>query len=260
MWVRNEKNFATKHSFRPYEPQWEVQHSLSNTIVKELQDLSKNLIHGVELIGGEPLIEPFTLNTISALTKQNPDIRISLITNLTSLPDSFMKVLEQAKNLHFHLSIDGVGTTYEWIRGTPYKPVQHNLQKLAEFKPQCIGKIAPALSIYNVLRLREMFTELREYKPVSLTRIVYYPEYLGANLLPAPLKKKVAEDLEWIRQKRLGDSSFEREAKRLLQFLQKPMSEPHSILLKRLRLWTEYTNKIRNQKVWDLQPELEFLR
>jgi len=257
-WIRPELEFRKQNSFRPYDPRWEKSFSVSKSFVNQVEPIVEDLVYGIELIGGEPLMVPETQFLLEMVAEKKPDLPIYLITNFSILNDSLIEVLGKLKNLNLHLSIDGVGEIYEYIRGFPYREIKNNLQKISLIEPK-YATIVPVLSMYNIFQLKELLAELVSFAPVRLSHFVHFPEYLAICLLPKDLKEKAVANLRSLKGKNFGGPFWEQDLERLIQFVGREPGENYSFLIEKARTWTRQMNRLRKKAIWEIEPEMNFL-
>ena len=100
---------------------------------------------------GEPLLHPDFQVIIKYLTCQNKGFYLN--TNATLLNENMAKCLVQSNLTSITFSIDGVGKTYEKIRGTNYQKVKQNILHFLSLRnqnnPKITVKIMVTVSMYN---------------------------------------------------------------------------------------------------------------
>jgi len=155
----------------------------------------------VEFAGGEPLMDPQHYRILDMLAPYGNQIEIKYATNLTTLGKSNRTIWEywpKFKSVAVNASIDGIGSSYEYVRGNAswaelinnIKQVQaiHNVRRI-------VGAVAVQVS--NVLVLDKMIKYfLDELGIVFYTNIVNYPNVLSPQVLPHDLKELAIQRLE----------------------------------------------------------------
>ena len=124
--------------------------------------LEKNLPHfrRVEFAGGEPLMDPQHYRILDMLAPYGQNIEIKYATNLTTLGKSNRTIWEywpKFKSVAVNVSIDGMGSSYEYIRGNASWAELINNVKQIQTIPN-ISRIvgAVAVQVSNVLILDKM--------------------------------------------------------------------------------------------------------
>ena len=165
--------------------------------------LEKNLpyFRRVEFAGGEPLMDPQHYRILDMLAPYGHQIEIKYATNLSMLGKSNRTVWEywpKFKSVAVNVSIDGIGDSYEYIRGNAsWKELIHNIKKIQTIPN--ISRIVGAVTVQisNVLILDKMCEFfLDKLGIVFHTHRVAYPKVLSAQVLPKPLKALAIMRLE----------------------------------------------------------------
>ena len=154
----------------------------------------------VEFAGGEPLMDPQHYKILDMLKPYGDQIEIKYATNLTTLGKSNRTVYDywpNFKSVAVNVSIDGMGDSYEYIRGNAsYVELIHNIKEI-QLLPN-ISRIvgAVAVQVSNVLVLHKMIRYfLDDLGIVFYTNMVKYPNVLSIQTLPKDLKILVTNNL-----------------------------------------------------------------
>lgn len=170
--------------------------------------LEKNLpyFRRVEFAGGEPLMDPQHYRILDMLAPYGDQIEIKYATNLTMLGKKNRTVWEywpKFKSVAVNVSIDGIGTSYEYIRGNAsWAELINNIRQIQTIPniSRIVGAVAVQVS--NVLVLDKMIEYfLDDLGIVFYTNMVKYPDVLSIQTLPAPLKDLAHERLEAVKGK-----------------------------------------------------------
>ena len=165
--------------------------------------LEKNLpyFRRVEFAGGEPLMDPQHYRILDMLAPYGKDIEIKYATNLTMLGKSNRTVWEywpKFKSVAVNVSIDGLGKSYEYVRGNAsWAELINNIKQIQTIPniSRIVGAVAVQVS--NVLILDKMIEYfLNDLGIVFYTNMVKYPNVLSAQVLPLDLKELAIERLE----------------------------------------------------------------
>jgi len=98
-----------------------------------LDELDANGCIGVGFGGGEPTLYPHLVELCSHVMK-NTNLAITLTTHAHNLSKKLLSELKD--NLHFvRVSMDGVGSTYEFMRGRSFETLCKNIRKLKTIVP-----------------------------------------------------------------------------------------------------------------------------
>jgi len=178
------------------------------------ESLEKNLPHfrRVEFAGGEPLMDPQHYRILDMLAPYGHQIEIKYATNLTTLGKSNRTIWEywpKFKSVAVNVSIDGIGTSYEYIRGNAsWAELINNIRQIQNVSniSRIVGAVAVQVS--NILILDKMIEYfLNDLGIVFYTNMVKYPDVLSAQVLPKPLKALAIMRLEEVK-KRVPDFKY----------------------------------------------------
>jgi sulfatase maturation enzyme AslB (radical SAM superfamily) len=168
--------------------------------------LEKNVPHfrRVEFAGGEPLMDPQHYRILDMLAPYGHQIEIKYATNLTMLGKNNRTVWEywpKFKSVAVNVSIDGIGSSYQYIRGNAsWAELIHNIGQIQTIPN--ISRIVGActVQISNVLVLDKIIEYfLDKLEIVFHTHRVAYPKVLSAQVLPHPLKELAIMRLEAVK-------------------------------------------------------------
>jgi MoaA/NifB/PqqE/SkfB family radical SAM enzyme len=158
----------------------------------------------VEFAGGEPLMDPQHYRILDILAPYGNNIEIKYATNLTMLGKSNRTVWEywpKFKSVAVNVSIDGIDSSYEYIRGNASWPELINNIKQIQSIPN-ISRIVGAVTVQvsNVLVLDKIIEYfLNDLGIVFHSHRVEFPRELSAQVLPRPLLNLAVEKLENIK-------------------------------------------------------------
>lgn len=187
------------------------EHNLENKpLLDKFQDnpqwwnsLEKNLPHfrRVEFAGGEPLMDPQHYRILDMLAPYGNQIEIKYATNLTTLGKSNRNIWEywpKFKSVAVNVSIDGIGDSYEYIRGNAvWSELINNIRQIQTIPniTRIVGAVAVQVSNIMVLdKMVEYF--LDDLGIVFYTNMVKYPDVLSVQTLPEDLKQTAINRLE----------------------------------------------------------------
>jgi MoaA/NifB/PqqE/SkfB family radical SAM enzyme len=179
--------------------------------------LEKNLSYfrRVEFAGGEPLMDPQHYRILDMLAPYGHQIEIKYATNLTTLGKSNRTIWEywpKFKSVAVNVSIDGIRSSYEYIRGNAsWSELINNIRQIQTIPniSRIVGAVAVQVS--NVLILDKMIEYfLNDLGIVFYTNMVQYPNVLSAQVLPKPLKALAVMRLEEVKN-RVPDFKYVKE-------------------------------------------------
>jgi hypothetical protein len=155
----------------------------------------------VEFAGGEPLMDPYHYKILDMLAPYGDNIEIKYATNLSTLGIKGGRTVHdywpKFKSIAVNVSIDGIGDSYEYVRGNAkWEELVANIKEIQKFDN--ISRIVGACTVQvsNILELdRVAKTFLDELGIVFHTHRVSYPKQLCIQVLPTALKDLVVERL-----------------------------------------------------------------
>jgi sulfatase maturation enzyme AslB (radical SAM superfamily) len=159
----------------------------------------------VEFAGGEPLMDPQHFKILDMLSQYGDQIEIKYATNLTTLGKSNRTIWEywpKFKSVAVNVSIDGIGDSYEYVRGNAsWAELINNIKQIQTIPniSRVVGAVAVQVS--NVLVLDKMIKYfLDDIGIVFYTNMVQYPNVLSAQVLPNELKALAIAKLKAVRE------------------------------------------------------------
>jgi len=186
--------------------------------------LEKNLpyFRRVEFAGGEPLMDPQHYRILDMLAPYGHQIEIKYATNLSMLGKSNRTVWEywpKFKSVAVNVSIDGMGDSYEYIRGNAsWSELINNIKQIQTIPN--ISRIVGAVTVQvsNVLILDKMIEYfLNDLGIVFHTHRVEYPKVLSAQVLPFELRDLAIKRLQSV-SSRVKDFAMVKQYPQLLEY------------------------------------------
>ena len=159
----------------------------------------------VEFAGGEPLMDPQHYRILDMLAPYGDQIEIKYATNLTMLGKSNRTVWQywpKFKSVAVNVSIDGIGDSYEYVRGNAsWAELVNNIKQVQTIPnvSRIVGAVAVQVSNVFVLdKMIEYF--LNDLGIVFYTNMVQYPNVLSVQVLPDELKALAVTRLRAVRE------------------------------------------------------------
>jgi MoaA/NifB/PqqE/SkfB family radical SAM enzyme len=155
----------------------------------EYPEYFKNLQY-VNIKGGEPYMEPANKKIMEYLIKLDlaKNITLDISTNGTIVDTEFDELALQFKETKWHISIEGTGKLYEYIRGGDNFPFEQLVENLEHFNKMDRVIFAGTVMTYNVCHLKEIqqwFNSIKkENYELYLNNVVTTPAYLNPTILP----------------------------------------------------------------------------
>jgi MoaA/NifB/PqqE/SkfB family radical SAM enzyme len=224
----------------------------------------------VEFAGGEPLMDPQHYRILDMLAPYGDQIEIKYATNLTTLGIKGGRTVHdywpKFKSVAVNVSLDGVGDSYEYIRGNAnWDEVVANIREIQKFDN--ISRIVGACTVQvsNVLELDKIAkTFLDDLGIVFHTHRVSYPKELCAQVLPRSLKELAIRRMNAIKT-RIEDFAAVKKHPQLLKYTLGQLDDNINFLRAKDRseLWNDCVefnrrlDKTRKQSFVDTTPEFK---
>jgi len=233
--------------------------------------LEKNLpyFRRVEFAGGEPLMDPQHYRILDMLAPYGHQIEIKYATNLTTLGKNNRTIWEywpKFKSVAVNVSIDGIGDSYEYIRGNAsWAELINNIKQIQAIPniSRIVGAVAVQVS--NILVIDKMIEYfLDNLGIVFYTNMVQYPNALSIQTLPWDLKLEVENRLSAVRH-RLSDFKLVKKHSMLLDLTRQQIDDISNYMWAKNQhdKWAdtvEFNRRLdvsRNQSFTDVTPEFK---
>lgn len=133
------------------------------------------------LVGGEPLVHPLTYYLIEKLIKNNQSkkIRLSFISNLTSLNKNVIKHFTEFKEVSITVSWDHCNIDkFKFIRfPADYNHFLSNFNKLLDIESITL-KLSPTFSIFNIFDIEEILNTFEEVSQLYDKKFIINPNWV----------------------------------------------------------------------------------
>jgi hypothetical protein len=223
----------------------------------------------VEFAGGEPLMDPQHYRILDMLAPYGNHIEIKYATNLSMLGKNNRTVWEywpKFKSVAVNVSIDGIGDSYEYIRGNAsWSELINNIKQIQPIPN--ISRIVGAVTVQvsNVLVLDKIIEYfLNDLGIVFHTHRVEYPKVLSAQVLPQPLRMLAVSRLINIQEK-IKDFKLVKQHPQLLVYTLGQIQDNINYLMARDQsdkwqdcvAFNQALDSTRNQSFFDVTPEFK---
>lgn len=167
----------------------------------ELYSKSKGLKE-IWINGGEPtLIKEHTYfleKFINDGTSKDVDLHYSL--NCTQFPDKFIEIWKNFNKVRIQLSIDDLGNRNEYIRfPSDWNIIHNSFQKILQYKNEFDLEVCQTISSLNVMNIDNFKKFTLDNDIIVSHNFVHYPSHLQVNLIPDEYKKKLLDNLQYLR-------------------------------------------------------------
>jgi len=124
-------------------------------IIKFISAIDFKLIKRLNILGGEPTVDPDTIAFLEKLIENgNTELELIVTSNCTNF-NKHWQLFKQFKNLGVCASLDGTGKTYEYIRtNAKWKPVINNVYSLLKLENLNFLSINLVLQMYNIFDVK----------------------------------------------------------------------------------------------------------
>lgn len=192
---------------KEYSDIYGIDHKSSSVSSKAVKDFFKKNAHTLRIIqlsGGEAFMSVLGLDS-SFLddiidTGASSNIALYIETNGTIFPEPWLiEKLESFKSVKFNISMDGIGARSEYIRfpsiWTDHSNNLNKFKQLVEQKNKFSMGIMHTLNVFNVLYLKEFLDYFKDFPTKPHIKHVESPHHWSPRVLPAGLKKTIANKL-----------------------------------------------------------------
>lgn len=215
--------------------QWKLY--LPNSSVSEyFNDIDLSELTSLWFKGGEPFLNKENILLLEYLDKLNvlKNINIKIMTNGTIYNQTFHNLLSKSKEVHIHVSIDGLGDHNVWLRsGYEKEDIAHtdgitdNIKKYLKLENLSTLGDTYTINALNVTRLEEfknwwqntiMVLDDR-IRPIMFKEFILWPEFLSARVLSDSFRFALADHYE-----KMQDDCYES----VINFLRLPYHNPNN--------------------------------
>lgn len=237
-----------------------------NSLFDTIEDISPNL-EEILVTGGEPLLNKDFLQYIDYLIEKDYAKNIVLVfhTNLTIMPARFLQRFSKFKHTQIHISIDGTGDTYEYIRFPgKWNIVDRNIKKLVNYIKDTdnIGAEAHAVfqsyNLHNICDLIKYFNQYKDIKNfISFPYFIYAydPWHAGPNNVPIQFKNEYIKQIkEYITDL---DTDKDTHFFKSLESCLKMINRENSSNIEDFKAHVESRDEYRNQNAYNILPWLK---
>lgn len=231
-------------------------------------NLKTFLPHVKEIIiaGGEPFLikEQFAFVKACCEAGEANHIRLRYHTNGTIFPEELTTYWEQFEQVHFFVSIDGIGNVADYVRHpSDWKAIEAAIRRFDSLGQNTLTNFnftTHALNVYRIpevfewadssgLRNRQSFSNLQDFVNTGL---VLDPAFQDIRVLPAAYKEVVTDKIGDYVKTRLAGQAVDKLAA-ILSFMN---SEDHAEKMPSLVEYTAMLDRLRGSDLLETFPEL----
>ena len=157
------------------------------------------ILDGIEVInftGGETILQPQVHELIDYLIAKDmaKNISVTMLTNVSSFPDSLVDKFKKFKRVDYTLSIDGTDKVIEYQRrGANWATVQENAIKINQNFGAIVNHVITAVNVFNFVKLVEWFHK-HNFDLVILS-LENTTLHLKLSAIPDELKTQLVADI-----------------------------------------------------------------
>lgn len=166
----------------------------------DLQEWLSNIVY-YDIFGAEPMLLDRLFDILKYVVEQdlasNQGLHIN--TNATIWNQEYIDLLTKFKKVNIDLSIDGIGSHYDYIRyGVEWQQVKENINRYKHLENQypnidiCVCITVCSLNVYYLDEIYQYFAD-RNIK--AFFNLVHHPEYINVRNLPSEIKPAIRSKL-----------------------------------------------------------------
>ena len=148
------------------------------------------LAHNVDQLifaGGEPTLHPGVFRLLEKCVElgRAKDVRVRLTTNMTNMPQKFVDIIDEFKQVTFECSIDGTENVFNYIRHPGnWNSIKENVEKILPTNAWIM--VTSTVQIYNFHNIVELWRWVNSYNRPKLKfypTLLYSPKYFQPGLI-----------------------------------------------------------------------------
>jgi len=220
----------------------------------------------IALAGGEPFLikEQFTFVKACCDMGEAGHIRLRYHTNATVFPEEMIPYWEQFEQVHFFVSLDGIGDVAHYVRHpSQWQEIEINIRRFDSLGENTLTNFYFSTHALNISRLpevldwaeksnlrnRQRFNNMQDYLHPGL---VFHPSYQSIRVLPVDYKQVITQKISEYLEKRLAGQAVDN-LTAILKFMN---TEDHSESMPRLIEYTKALDLSRDTDFFKTFPEL----
>tara|TARA_E500000178_G_scaffold350298_1_gene408947 strand:- start:1890 stop:3134 length:1245 start_codon:yes stop_codon:yes gene_type:complete len=224
-------------------------------------------LYFLKFTGGEPLMENQNYQILDKFIEWgvSKNMVLDINTNGTAIDGRLIDIAKNFKRLKLHISIEGTGELYQYIRGGDSFTLEQLEGNIKFFNQLENTDLIYTVTVqtYNILNLGDVWNWYQKIKTpgneIYFRNIVVNPEYLDFNILPEDIKQIAVQKLidnnvpfsnANLKQ---GNPGFDK-IKESLET--KPVNTE---AMKQFKWYTKAVDKLRNTDIKTIVPEFEGL-
>ena len=149
--------------------------------------------------GGEPTLIREHCYFLQKLidSGRSKEVNLHYSINMTNVPDEFIKIWKQFKNVRLHLSIDDLNERNEYIRtGSNWEVTLKNFLKIIEYRDIFRIEVCQTVSCLNVMNIDKFKEFTDKYNIIVAHNYVHHPSFQHVSILPDEMKEELLSKIK----------------------------------------------------------------
>jgi hypothetical protein len=132
---------------------------------------------------------------------RSKDINLHYSINMTDIPDDFIKIWKQFKQVRLHLSIDDLEERNDYIRyGAKWDLIHKNFLKIIKYRNIFKLEVCQTVSCLNVFNIDKFKEFANKYNLVVAHNYVHHPSFQHVSILPDELKEQLLNNINHLNE------------------------------------------------------------
>jgi MoaA/NifB/PqqE/SkfB family radical SAM enzyme len=235
--------------------------SESRELLEELKSLGDR-IEQIQLAGGEPTLNRTQTEWLRHLAETGRARRIDILvwTNMTNVRDEYFQMLSEFQSASLCLSVDGFGSTYDYIRyPARWSEFEKNVARAARY-PRIAMTVVPVLQAYNILDITDLYRWADDHGLHCQINPLDGPPYLRSDVLPLKARllarQRIDAYLAAVRRRPGFDADFVASLEGFGRQIAEPGYEATAEMIAAFWQYTREIDESRGQSLRESCPEL----
>jgi hypothetical protein len=132
---------------------------------------------------------------------RSKDINLHYSINMTDIPDDFIKIWKQFKQVRLHLSIDDLEERNDYIRyGAKWEIIYKNFLKIIKYRNIFKLEVCQTVSCLNIFNIDKFKEFTNKYNLVVAHNYVHHPSFQHVSILPDELKEQLLNNINHLNE------------------------------------------------------------
>ena len=169
---------------------------------------------------------------------------------MTNIPDEFINIWKQFKNVRLHLSIDDLNERNDYIRtGSNWQNIYDNFLKIIKYKNIFKIEVCQTVSCLNVSNIDKFKEFTNKHNLIVAHNYVHHPSFHHVSIIPNEMKEDILNNLKHMNniekeklKTELYGESIENGFNRFINFMKLLDSKRNLFIGDYLPEWKKYFN------------------